>query len=92
MGNIKCALTAMACAQTHKVIKCTGVLGNLEWCIRILQRKSGFLSEVFVFCSAGNVGDFCSFKGYGAGATRPKIQKFVKKLYFAFSVKQNALL
>ena len=24
-------------------------LGNLEWCISILKRKSDFLSEVFVF-------------------------------------------
>ena len=54
-------------------------LGNLEWCICILKRKSGFLSQVFVFYSAANVGDFCSFKGYGAGAGRPEIQKFVKK-------------
>ena len=53
-------------------------LGHLEWCIRILERKSGFLNELFVFGSAGNVGKFCSFKGYGAGASRPKIQKFVK--------------
>ena len=37
------------------------------------------MNELFVFCSAGNVGDFCSFKGYyGAGAHRLKIQKFVK--------------
>ena len=43
-----------------------------------IKRKSGFLNELLVFCSAGNVGDFCSFKGYGAGANRPKIQKFVK--------------
>ena len=67
-------------------------LAHLEWCIRILKRKSGFLNELLVYCSAGNVGDFCSFTGYGAGANRPKIQKFVKKLYFAFSVKQNAFL
>ena len=45
----------------------------------IKKKKSGFLSQVFVFYSAANVGDFCSFKGYGAGAGRPKIQKFVKK-------------
>ena len=45
-------------------------LGNLEWCLRILKRKSRFFSEVCFFsCSAGNVGDFCSFKGYGAGPT-----------------------
>ena len=64
-------------------------LGNLEWCICILKRKSGFLSQVFVFYSAANVGDFCSFKGY---ADRPEIQKFIKKIYFAFSVKRNAFL
>ena len=46
-------------------------LGNLEWCICILKRKSGFLSQVFVFYSAANVGDFCSFNGY---AGRPEIQ------------------
>ena len=45
----------------------------------IKKKKSGFLSQVFVFYSAANVGDFCSFKGYGAGAGRPEIQKFVKK-------------
>ena len=44
-----------------------------------IKRKSGFLNELFVFCSADNVGDFCSFKGYGAGASRPKIQTFVKR-------------
>ena len=32
--------------------------------------------------AVANVGDFCSFKGYGAGAVRPEIQKFVKKIYF----------
>ena len=54
-------------------------LGHLEWCIRVLKRKSGFLNELLVFCSTGNVlGDFCSFKGYGAGANRSKIQKFLK--------------
>ena len=67
-------------------------LRNLEWCICILKRKSGFLSQVFVFKSTANVGNFCSFKGYGAGAGRPEIQKFVKKIYFAFSVKQNEFL
>ena len=50
--------------------------GNLEWCICILKRKSGFLSQVFVFYSAANVSEFCSFKGY---ADRPEIQKFIKK-------------
>ena len=53
-------------------------LGHLEWRIRILKRKWAFLNESFVFCSADNVGDFCSFKDYGAGANRPKIHKFVK--------------
>ena len=33
-------------------------LGNLEWCICILKRKSVFLSQVFVFYSVTNVGDF----------------------------------
>ena len=51
-------------------------LGNLEWCICILKRKSGFLRQVFVFYSVANVGDFCSFKGC---ADRPEIQKFIKK-------------
>ena len=51
--------------------------------IRILKRKSGFLNELFVFCSAGNVGKFCSFKCYGAGASRAKIQKFVKLCYIS---------
>lgn len=50
-------------------------LGNLEWCICIVKRKSGFLRQVFVFYSVANVGDFCSFKGY---ADRPEIQKFIK--------------
>ena len=34
---------------------------------------------MFVFYSVANVGDFRSFKGYGAGAGWPEIQKFVKK-------------
>ena len=59
-------------------------LGNLEWCICILKKKSGFLSEVFVFCIAANDGDFCSFRGYGAGANRPEIQKFVRKYILHF--------
>ena len=46
--------------------------------VRKKKRKLGFLIELFVSCSAGNVGKFCSFKGYGAGASRPKIQKFVQ--------------
>ena len=58
----------------------------------IKKKKSGFLSQVLVFYSVANVGDFCSFRGYGAGASRPEIQKFVKKIYFAFSVKRNAFL
>ena len=56
-------------------------LGNLEWCICILKRKSGFLRQVFVFYSVANVGDFCSFKGY---ADRPEIQKFIKKIFCIF--------
>ena len=56
-------------------------LVNLEWCICIFKRKSGFLSQVFVFYSAANVGDFCSFKGY---ADRPEIQKFIKKYILHF--------
>ena len=28
------------------------------------KKKIGLLNELFVFFSAGNVGDFCSFKGY----------------------------
>ena len=43
-----------------------------------IKKKWGFLNELFVFCCAGNVGDFCSFNGFGAGANRSKIQKFVK--------------
>ena len=50
-----------------------------------IKKKIGFLNELLVFCSAGNVGDFCSFKGYGAGANRPKIQKFVKNYIRIFS-------
>ena len=44
-----------------------------------IKKKLGFL-ERGVLCSDGNVGNFCSFKGYGAGGggNRPKIQKFVK--------------
>ena len=30
-----------------------------------IKKKSDVLRVVFVFCSDGNVGDFCSFKGYG---------------------------
>ena len=59
-------------------------LGHLEWCIRILKRKAGFLNELLVFRSAGNVGNFCSFKGNGAGANRPKNQKFVKNIFRIF--------
>ena len=56
--------------------------------------KSGLLNELFVFCSAGNVGDFCSFKGYGIlrRCQPAENSKIRKKLYFAFSVKQNAFL
>ena len=28
------------------------------------KKKIGLLEQVVAFCSAGNVGDFCSFKGY----------------------------
>ena len=35
---------------------------------------------MFVFYSAANVGDFCSFKGY---ADRPEIQKFIKNIYIS---------
>ena len=33
---------------------------------------------------AANVGDFSSSKGYGAGANRPEIQKFVQKYILHF--------
>ena len=45
-----------------------------------IKKKIGLLERgVFFFCSAANVGDFCSFKDYGAGANRPQIQTFVQK-------------
>ena len=60
-------------------------LRNLEWCISILKRKSGFLSQVFVFYSVTNVDDFCNLKGY---AERPEIQKFIKKIILHFPSKE----
>ena len=58
-----------------------------------IKKKLGFL-ERGVLCSDGNVGNFCSFKGYGAGGGGESAEnsKIRQKLYFAFSVKQNAFL
>ena len=61
-------------------------LGNLEWCICILKRKLGFLSQVFVllFYSAANVGDFCSFKAVQRLCWPAGNSKIHKNIYLPF--------
>ena len=59
-------------------------LGDLQWCICMLKRKSGVSSEVFVFESVDNISDFCGLNGYDADAGRQEIKKIVKKYTLKF--------
>ena len=47
-----------------------------------IKKKIGLLErDVCFLSSAGNVGDFCSFKGYGAGDNRLKILNSQKLIF-----------